>query len=261
MPDQTSSADTEKSQQRLSDSKIPEGGVPDKQISAQVNINTARPDTQGAQQTTSINNDNSDLRVRIKIPPAYIKGAKSIYNEYIRSTSSILFPVTPLINLQHTADYESQKIVHTNQAFFFYKNTSVDRITITAKWPVQDESDAGNWLAAVHLFRALMKMRFGTDSYSGSPPPVCRLFAYGSYVLDNIPVSVAGFRLDLPDQVDYYRYGRNTSGSTDDSYKVNMVPTISTFNIDLVPMYSREEMLNSSVTGWLSGEQRVAGLL
>ena len=50
----------------------------------------------------------------------------------------------------------------------------------------------------MHLGRVLTKMPFGDDPNAGSPPPVCRLFAYGDYQLDATPVVVKQFKIDYP---------------------------------------------------------------
>jgi len=253
--------DADRSQQRLSDSNLPAGAVPEPAVTS-ININRLTSTTQAAQGSQTNKTDNIDFRVRLKVPPEYADAvAKSSLNEYIKDQKMILFPLTPLINVSQNAEYDQQKPIHSNQSFYFYKSSSADKITIQAKWPVQDERDAANWLAAVHMFRALLKMRFGSDSDAGSPPPVCRLMAYGTYVLDNVPVVVSSFRVDLPDSVDYYRHGRATTGSSDDTFKVNMVPVFSTLNVDFIPVYSRQEILNSSVSAWLKGTDRIRGLL
>ena len=70
------------------------------------------------------------------------------------------------------------------------------------------------------------------------------------------PVAVSGFRLDLPDNVDYFNTGKTIS-----AYGNSSVPTISTVQLTLLPIYSRGEMLKGTVDGWLSSTQRVQGYL
>ena len=97
-------------------------------------------------------------------------------------------------------------------------------------------------------------MRFGDDSNAGAPPPVCRFDAYGDFMLSNVPVSVASFKTELPNNVDYISV---KSGN----FKTSLVPTISTINLSLNLMYSRKEIQEFSVDGWLSGSLKGRGYL
>jgi len=110
---------------------------------------------------------------------------------------------------------------------------------------VQNDADAFVFLSTVNLLASLTKMRWGTDSDSGAPPPVCRLDAYGSYMLKNVPIVISSFRHDIKNDIDFYTL---TSGKFD----VASVPTKSTFTIICKPAYSRQEMLGTSVTKYLS---------
>jgi hypothetical protein len=75
-------------------------------------------------------------------------------------------------------------------------------------------------------------------------------------MLDNVPVAITSFKNDLPSDVDYYYV-------TDPNFDHASVPTKSTISITCRPMYSRQEMLNATVTSWLSDGlgQRNSGLL
>ena len=121
---------------------------------------------------------------------------------------------------------------------------------------MQNEEEAGLYIAVVHLLRVLTKMQFGNDPNAGSPPPICRLLAFGDYMLNNVPVAVTSFKADYPDNVDYFR-----TGDTVKDFGYTSVPVLSTINLTLIPMYSRAEMLRGTVTGWINGNQRVRGYL
>ena len=82
------------------------------------------------------------------------------------------------------------------------------------------------------------------DSDSGAPPPICRLNAFGDAMLKNVPVAITSFRVELPDSVDYF--------ITDGINGTNSIPVVSTIAITCLPMYSREEMQNFSVTGYIN---------
>lgn len=153
-----------------------------------------------------------------------------------------------MITYEHKADYTTQNITHSNFALHFYQRSSVSAIQITGEFTVQNEADAAMYLSTVHILRALTKMQTGLDSNPGSPPPVCRLDAYGDYMLKNVPVAIASFRLELPNKVDYFTIGKSAAGV----YGQTSVPTLSTLSINCIPIYSRAEMQKFSVKNWLT---------
>jgi hypothetical protein len=103
----------------------------------------------------------------------------------------------------------------------------------------------------IHLLKALTKMHTGDDEFAGSPPPVCRLNAYGNFMLSNVPVVISSFKHELPDGVDYYTIAKQFPDTT--SYNGNSVPVISSITVVCNPVYSRDEMKKFNVTNWLDG--------
>jgi hypothetical protein len=193
-----------------------------------------------------------DLRVRIMVPSNYLTRSTSGPNNElgVENLHGIIFPYTPTISVDHKADYASQTPLHSNFPINFYQKSSVGAISISGKFSVENVNDAEVYIATVHLLKALTKMRSGGrtgDHDSGSPPPVCRLFAHGEWMFDNVPVAITSFRIELPDSVDYF-----TMPDTD-RYGMTSVPTVSTIAISCLPMYSRNEMLKFSVTNYLNG--------
>jgi hypothetical protein len=197
--------------------------------------------------------ETKDLRVILRVPQSYLKGPASGPGKILNDFGGILFPYTPTISYDTQAQYGTVNPVHSNYTQYFFKNSQVGQISISAKFTVQNEKEGKVWLGIVHLLRSLTKMRFGKDSNAGSPPPVCRLEAYGDYMLRNVPVVVSSFKFDLPDTVDYISVGGE--------YKNSLVPSITTFNIGLNVMYSRREMQEYSVDDWLAGNLRGRGYL
>lgn len=190
-----------------------------------------------------------DLRVKIRVPPKYLtRFTKGLSNELI-DLGGIIFPYTPSISYELKADYASTSPTHSNFAINFYQKSSVGSISISGKFSVENANDAGAYLATVHLLRALTRMRSGGasggDTDSGAPPPVCRLDAYGDMMLNNVPVAISSFKVELPDGVDYYTLPDHPE------FGANSVPTMSTLSVTCVPMYSRDEMQKFSVTGYL----------
>jgi hypothetical protein len=199
-----------------------------------------------------------EYRARLKIPSEYVSGAltSSLYTK-----SGIIFPYTPQISFDNVADYATQNLTHSNYTVYSYKSSRVSAINLTAKFTVQNDVDAENYLAMLTVMRALIKMRTGNDLFAGAPPPVCRLDAYGTNMLNNVPVAVASFRVDLSADVDYYSSNQSQLLllATDFDNPVvfretNLIPTVSTIVMSLIPMYSRNEMLDYTVTKWINGD-------
>jgi hypothetical protein len=207
-----------------------------------------------------------DHRVKIIVPESYIKmstrgNIMDGSGGHIYNNQGIVFPYTPTIGYEHKADYTDQKIMHSNYTQYFYQRSYVSPFTITGKFTVQNDGDAMAYLATVHLLRALTKMLYGGDAgdeMSGSPPPVCRLKAYGDYMLDGVPISITGVKFELPDTVDYYTLGNQTPNRV---FGRTTVPTMSSITVSCIPMYSRAEQQKFSVKSWLAGDLRKKGYL
>jgi len=201
-----------------------------------------------------------DLRVKIRVPPKYLVPTTSGPNNELSELGGIIFPYTPTISYDVKADYSSASPMHSNFTINFYQRSSVGAISIAGKFSVENEKDAGVFISTTHLLKSLTRMRFGgvstagagrggssfADSDSGAPPPVCRLDAHGEMMLNNVPVVITSYRVELPDNVDYFTLPDNSV------YGATSVPTVSTISITCLPMYSRNEMQRFSVTGYLT---------
>lgn len=212
--------------------------------------------------------ETEDLRVMIKVPEFYLTNSTAGVNDELREMGGIVFPYTPSITYDVRAEYNSLSPIHSNYAQHFFKSSSVGAINITAKFTVQNSSEAFVYLATRHLLKALTKMRFGNDILAGAPPPVCRLSAYGSYMLKDIPIVIQSFRVNLPAEVDYYNpskgggiYLRQIDElvGTDVSeiqqkllFREHFIPMSSEFAITCLPLYSRREISEFSVTKYLN---------
>jgi hypothetical protein len=173
----------------------------------------------------------------------------------------ILFPYTPQITHEVSGDYGQINPMHSNFSIMFYQRSRISNIQITGKFTVQNNDDAIKFISTKFLLQALTKMRSGGakggDPDSGAPPPVCRLSGYGDMMFNNVPVSIQSFRLDLNDGIDYVTCNAVIDGQT----SVFSVPTMTTFTVNCVPMYSRAEMQEFSVTGYLRGGDSSKGFI
>ena len=201
----------------------------------------------------------TDLRVKIKVPPKYLDGL----NKPLSLHHGIIFPYTPQIQFEQSADYGTTNPVHSNYSIYFYQRSKIGSITISGKFSVQNENDAAILIATIHCLKSLTKMRFGGakmgDTDSGAPPPVCRLSGHGTMMFDNVPVVVQNFRFELPDNVDYFTIKELSTLAA--SGGVTSLPVLSTIAVTLLPVYSREEMQNFSVTKFINGSLRGQGYL
>jgi hypothetical protein len=201
----------------------------------------------------------SDMRAKLSVPAEYIlEGPGRGPDEVILNNGGILFPYTPSISMDNQATYSNQTPLHSNYPINFYQKSSVGPITLSAKFTAQNEFEGAMLLGTIHILRALTKMKFGSDTNAGSPPPVCRLNAYGDSMINNVPVAVASWKHELPDNVDYISVGRPGSPGL---YGHSMVPTLSTISITFNVMYSRREMLAFNVGDWNAGNLAGGGYL
>jgi len=200
-----------------------------------------------------------DFRVKIKVPDSYITEFTSSYNSELQRLGGIIFPYTPSISFDTSANYSNMAPMHSNYTYYSYRNSQVGAISISGRFSVENDVDAVIYLSTVHLLKSLTKMRFGTDSDAGAPPPVCRLFAYGDYMMNNVPVVVSSFKQDFPTEVDYYRLN---SREYIHPFGQNFVPIMSSLSLTLLPMYSRYEQTGFGVDSFLkSNALRKGGFL
>lgn len=212
------------------------GGELPAEVSPEVNVQKVNADN-----STSDASDQDELRTIIKVPAEYINGD---FSREFSKFGGVLFPYSPQITLENRAEYSSNTPLHSNYPINFYKNSAVSDITITSTFTVQNEDDAYYYVGAIRILSSLTKMKFGNDSKTGSPPPICRLSSYGEWVLKNVPVVIASVRHDLPDDVDFYTCwvrGQRVS-----------VPTKASVTVVCKPTYSRREMAVATVDSYIS---------
>ncbi len=222
------------------------------------------PDANATSAPTSINwsSVERDLRVRLEVPKEYLTGLGGgpspggLRDRPLARTRGIVFPYTPSVSVSNQANYSAVSPTHSNYASYAYKNSTVGPIQISGKFTAQNEYEASVILGVQHLLRALIKMKWGDDKNAGAPPPVCRLFAYGNSMIDNVPVVVQSWKMEYPDSVDYIQVGQGIK-----DYGNSFVPTICTISIDLAIQYSRKEQLDYSVDGFLAGKFKNKGYL
>lgn len=195
------------------------------------------------------------------------------------------WPVTPFINMSHSANYDSRAVIHNNYPYYAYQNSQVDQITISGSFPVNDQKSGLNFLGTLHFLRTVTKMYYGAESINqGNPPPVCRLNGYGDFVYKNVPVIITNFNVELREQIDYIGItvptggqaselttiqdvtgmatAENTRNADESSGSVNYVPTDSLIAVTCLPIYSRNKITNDfTLKKFAQGDLRKDGFI
>ena len=153
---------------------------------------------------------NNDWRVTLRLAP----GSNYLYNASdagllspLKVTNGVIFPYTPNISTAYKANYNAYDLTHSNYRGYFYQNSYVDAINLTATFTAQSTADASYVLAVIHFFRSVTKMFYGQDAQRGSPPPLVFLSGLGDYQFNNHPCLVQQFNYTLPPDVDYISSG------------------------------------------------------
>lgn len=146
----------------------------------------------------------------------------------LAKTNGVIFPYTPSINMNYSANYDPVDITHTNFKLFQYKNSNVGDISISADFTAQDTNEANYLLAVIHFFRSATKMFYGQDTNppNGTPPPMLYLSGFGQYQFDQHPVVISSFSYRLPADVDYikagvFQQGTSSPGKPDTTVAIN----------------------------------------
>ena len=185
-----------------------------------------------------------DWRVSLTVP-SQIADSPVLAPLIDQTEGRMIFPFNPVIFFQQSAKYTTVDLTHTNYPYHAYQNSVVNDITINGEFYVEDEADAAYWIACVHFLRSMTKMFYGNGEYVGNPPLMTRLNGYGKHVLNNIPVVVQNFTVDLPAEVDYI--------SCIIQGEPNYVPTQSTISVTVSPNYARSAVSKFSLRDFAAG--------
>ena len=219
-----------------------------------------------------------DFRARLIIPASSKLRDTFLKSKVLRPLDrmgGMVFPLTPSIIVQHTAHYNAMASVHNNYPFYAYQNSETSSFTVIGDFPVQNWEDAQHWVATLHFLRTVTKMFFGganNDVYKGAPPPILKFSAYGDYVFSNVPTVVTNFSVELTNSVDYisttrgrtYLRSQQAQGdgiddieidTNSDNLTTSWAPTMSTFSLQLQPIYSRASLGDFSLQKFANGSQ------
>ena len=155
--------------------------------------------------------DKADWRVRLQVPPGPLTEFFDFQNNPIMQpladVQGIFWPLTPTMQVQHSANYNAMDQVHSNYPHQAYQNSQVDSISIIGEFPVQNQDDAKHWVATVNFLRTATKMFFGSEQgiggLKGNPPPIMHLYGYGDHMFNKVPVVINNFNVELRQGIDY----------------------------------------------------------
>ncbi len=204
---------------------------------------------------SSANVEEKDWRVSLSLPAGVVAYNESELLEPLKSTGNrMVFPFTPTIIIQHSANYNSSAPIHNNYPFFSYQNSQVNELVITGQFFVQNSLEAKYWTSCLHYLRSVTKMDFGEGSNPGAPPPIVKLNGYGDYVFNNVPVIITTFTVDMPNEVDYIATGINSeTGNPADSRNISWAPAESQFSVSVQPIYSRSKQTVFNYDNFIKG--------
>lgn len=154
--------------------------------------------------------NNGDWRVRLRLAPQseYLYNAPAPGILYpLRVTDGVIFPYTPTITTAYKANYSPYDLTHSNYRGYFYQNSYVEPVQISAQFTAQNTDEANYLLAVITFFKSVTKMFYGQDAQRGAPPPLTYLSGLGEYQFNEHPCVVTQFNYTLPPDVDYIRAG------------------------------------------------------
>ena len=219
-------------------------------------------------------NDSTDWRVRLQVPEgsplqSFFDFERNDLLKPLTETRGIFWPLTPLCQIQHSANYNALGQTHSNYPFQAYQNSSVDSFNVLGEFPVQNAEDAKHWVATVNFLRTATKMFFGSDTINGlkrHTQPKLHLSGYGDHMFNKVPVVVNSFNIELRQGIDYIStkqtntpYKRLTGA--DSGFFMNAegedqtwAPTLSNISVLITPIYSRESIKDFSMRRFVRGE-------
>lgn len=207
--------------------------------------------------------EQTDWRVKASVG----QGSRILYEdtsnylmEPIRETGGVIFPITPQIQMTHTAKYNSQPLAHSNYAMHFYEGSEVGQIQVNGDFPVQTVEEGQYLLAAIYFFRAATKMFWGRDDLAGTPPPMLFLTGYGTHYFPNVPCVLTQFMHTMPHDGDFIEVPTPGPGTNGGAGKTRL-PTYSTLQCQFQPIYSRDSLTEFTLSQFAKGDLLKGGFV
>lgn len=258
------------------------GGVIDPSKRRLDNAGLRKGAEQTSKEASTAKFSDEDWRVRLSLPTTnkilYHDETNTVMHGPLSATRGLIFPYTPQILFQHSSNYSASNPVHSNYTQHFYSNSAVDAINIAGDFTAQNPAEAAYVVAAITFLRSATKMFFGErdGALAGTPPPILNLNGYGDYIFNNVPVVISNFTVDFSGDVDYINthIGSAQSGGTKKVERYDedggswfeevavpgavttsstRVPTRTSINVTVNPLYSRERMKDFGLNDFAAG--------
>ena len=150
-----------------------------------------------------------DWRFRIGLMPGsevlYKDGNRDSILAPLIKTDGVIFPYTPQLAINYTANYEKKNPTHSNYASYFYHSSEVQDVQVNATFTAQSTDEADYMIAMIHFFRSATKMFYGQDANKGTPPPLVSVTGLGPNQFNFHKAIIKQFNYVLPEDVDYIR--------------------------------------------------------
>lgn len=169
-------------------------------------------------------------------------------------TNGILFPYTPVVQVQGAANYNQYEFTHSIYTYHTYKNSPAPVLNVSGIFTAQNVSEARYLLAVMHFLKTVTKSYFGAKDLerAGVPPPVLEFTYLGDFMFKRLPIIVKSYSYSLSNDIDYVpvEFSRTGSGQGEPTY----VPTQIEIFLDIAPQFNpartkRNFSLEEFITG------------
>lgn len=172
----------------------------------------------------------------IKIPSVPGEG---VFHQ-LAGPQTLYFPDQPELTESREAEYVPESLLHANESFNAYQNTTQRKWTIASKFFVRNDLDAINNNNIIHVVRSLVTSDYNN---TGAPPVPVRLYAYGEHHLYNVPCLVTGYNFTFAKDVNLYTYRDRGI----------VIPIVFELSVDLTEQHSIEELRKFSLADFRNG--------
>ena len=111
-----------------------------------------------------------DWRVRVTAPSGGPFNFNTGPLAALAQDGGVVFPYTPTVNVSHNANYGNTTPTHSNYPSYFYNSSEVAGIQISGEFTAQTTTDAAYVLGMIWFFRSATKMFYGGQNSGNPPP-------------------------------------------------------------------------------------------
>ncbi len=164
-------------------------------------------------------------------------------------TGTVTFNVSPIVDEQRSAIYDSISPIHHPGSIQVYKTTGPRELSISGKFIARTMEEATLVLSYMQLIRSWVMPYYGLGTSKGSssdrlgaPPDILEFSIYGPRSFDRIPVVLKSYQWSFPDSVDYIPDLRG-----------NPCPTLIEIRLSLEESYTPEQYSNFDIEAYRKG--------